>query len=169
MRCLEMTSEHGTLPARQKQPDAHPVPSKDGTHFMAHPDMFTPMYSFVHRHLGPTDADIQEMLATLGLQSLGALVDGTVPADIRLRHPLAIPAHRNEQEVLDELRAMATRNRIYRSLIGMGYYDCVTPGVVQRNVFENPAWYTQYTRIRPKLHPRDASRRSSTFRRWWQT
>ncbi len=140
-----MTSEHGTLPARQKQPDAHPVASKDGTHFMSHPDIGTPMDSFVHRHLGPTDADIQEMLATLGLQSLEALVDGTVPADIRLRHPLAIPTHRSEQEVVDELRAMATRNRIYRSLIGMGYYDCVTPGVIQRNVFENPAWYTQYT------------------------
>ena len=122
-----------------------PVPSKDGIHFMSHPDIFTPMDSFVRRHVGPTDADIQEMLAILGLQSLEALVDGTVPADIRLRHPLAIPAHRSELEVLDELRAMATRNRMYRSLIGMGYYDCVTPGVVQRNVLENPAWYTQYT------------------------
>src|SRR5687767_14372521 len=110
MRCLEMTSEHGTLPARQKQPDSHPVVSKDGTHFMPHQDIFTPMDSFVRRHLGPTDADIQEMLATLGLQSLEALVDGTVPRDIMLRNPLAIPAHRSESEVLDELRAMAARN-----------------------------------------------------------
>ncbi len=100
---------------------------------------------FVHRHLGPTDADIQEMLATLGHQSLDTLVDTTVPPDIRLRQALDIPSGEGEQAVLARLRGIAAQNKVYRSLIGMGYYDCVTPGVIQRNILENPAWYTQYT------------------------
>jgi glycine dehydrogenase len=104
-----------------------------------------PTDSFLHRHLGPTDADIKEMLATLGLQSLEALADATIPGDIRLRAPLDLPANRGEQAVLAELKAMASKNRVARSLIGMGYYDCVTPPVIQRNILENPAWYTQYT------------------------
>src|SRR5581483_8059569 len=94
---------------------------------MTHPDFLKPTDTFVHRHLGPTEADIQEMLATLGLQSLDALIDQTVPDDIRLRRPLALPGQRSEQDVLNELRAIAAQNRIFRSLIGMGYYDCITP------------------------------------------
>jgi glycine dehydrogenase len=112
---------------------------------MSQHDLLTVPDSFVRRHLGPTDADIQEMLAILGMQSLDALVDGTVPGDIRLRAPLALPANRSEQDVLNELRSIAGRNKMYRSLIGMGYYDCVTPPVIQRNILENPGWYTQYT------------------------
>src|SRR5438093_13183607 len=107
--------------------------------------LFTPTDTFVHRHLGPTDAEIQEMLVTLGLQSLDALIDGTVPAEIRLRRRLALGGPRGEQEVLAELRTLAGRNQVFRSFIGMGYYDCVTPPVIQRNVLENPGWYTQYT------------------------
>ncbi|TLY29456.1 MAG: aminomethyl-transferring glycine dehydrogenase [Nitrospirae bacterium] len=107
--------------------------------------LFTPTDTFVHRHLGPTDADIQEMLATLGLQSLDALIDGTVPAEIRLRRRLALGGPLGEQEVLAELRTLAGRNQVFRSFIGMGYYDCVIPPVIQRNVLENPGWYTQYT------------------------
>ena len=101
--------------------------------------------SFLHRHLGPTDADIQEMLATLGLQSIESLADATVPDDIRLRKTLSLPSHRGEQAVLAQLKELASKNTVARSLIGMGYYDCVTPGVIQRNILENPAWYTQYT------------------------
>ncbi len=112
---------------------------------MATPNFLEPTDRFLHRHLGPSDADIQEMLATLGLQSLEALADATVPEDIRLREPLSLPAHRGEQEVLGRLKDLASKNKISRSLIGMGYYDCVTPGVIQRNILENPAWYTQYT------------------------
>src|SRR5207249_6188878 len=107
--------------------------------------LFTPTDTFVHRHLGPTDADIQEMLATLGLQSLDALIDGTVPAEIRLRRRLALGGPLGEQEVLAELRTLAGRNQVFRSFIGMGYHDCITPPVIQRNVLENPGWYTQYT------------------------
>ncbi|HSQ52123.1 MAG TPA: aminomethyl-transferring glycine dehydrogenase [Nitrospiraceae bacterium] len=112
---------------------------------MATPDFLSPTDTFIHRHLGPTDTDIREMLATLGLQSLEELSEATVPADIRVRKELELPRHRSEQAVLEEIRSIAAENRIYRSLIGMGYHDCLTPGVIQRNIFENPSWYTQYT------------------------
>lgn len=112
---------------------------------MAEPNFIEPTDSFVHRHLGPTDADVQEMLATLGFHSLDALADATVPEDIRIRRPLSLPLHQGEQAILARLRAVASKNVVARSLIGMGYYDCVTPGVIQRNILENPAWYTQYT------------------------
>jgi glycine dehydrogenase len=106
---------------------------------------------FVSRHIGPSDADIQEMVATIGWASLDALIDATVPDDIRLRRPLALGRHRGEHEVLAELRRLHDRNRICRSFIGMGYYDCHTPPVIQRNVLENPAWYTQYTPYQPEI------------------
>jgi glycine dehydrogenase len=112
---------------------------------MATPNFLEPMDHFVHRHIGPSDADVKEMLAALSLPSLEALADATVPGDIRLRQPLDLPPNRGEQAVLTELKAMASRNQVARSLIGMGYYDCVTPGVIQRNILENPGWYTQYT------------------------
>jgi glycine dehydrogenase len=104
-----------------------------------------PIDSFVQRHLGPTDTDIQEMLATLGLQSLDALIDATVPEDIRMRRPLALDFNIGEHEALAKLRALHDRNQVFRSFIGTGYYDCVTPSVIQRNILENPGWYTQYT------------------------
>ena len=112
---------------------------------MTTPKFLQPADNFLHRHLGPTEADIKEMLATLGLQSLEALADATVPSDIRLRKPLDLPSNRGEQAVLAELKGIASQNQVYRSLIGMGYYECVTPGVIQRNILENPGWYTQYT------------------------
>ncbi len=108
-------------------------------------EFLKPTDQFVHRHIGSTGADIQEMLATLGLQSLEALVEATVPEDIRLRKPLALGIHRSEHEALADLRALHDRNQIFRSFIGMGYYDCATPPVIQRNILENPGWYTQYT------------------------
>jgi glycine dehydrogenase len=112
---------------------------------MATPEFLSPTDTFIHRHLGPTEADKREMLAMLGLQSLQALSDATVPADIQLGRPLDLPLHRGEQAVLQELRELAGKNRVFRSFIGMGYYDCITPGVIQRNILENPGWYTQYT------------------------
>ena len=112
---------------------------------MATPDFLIPTDTFIHRHLGPTDVDACEMLATLGLHSLEELCEATVPADIRVRKELDLPLHRGEQAVLEEIRSFAAENQVYRSLIGMGYHDCMTPGVIQRNIFENPSWYTQYT------------------------
>jgi glycine dehydrogenase len=113
--------------------------------------ILSPSDTFVHRHIGPTDADIQEMLAMLGFQSLDALIDATVPADIRLRTPLALGPHRGEHDVLAELRALHDRNTMFRSFLGMGYYDCPTPPVIQRNILENPGWYTQYTPYQPEI------------------
>ena len=101
--------------------------------------------SFVPRHVGPRDADVAAMLELLGYDSLDALIDATVPEGIRLRRPLQLPEGRSEYEVLGALRQMASRNQIFRSFLGMGYYDTVTPPVIQRNVLENPGWYTAYT------------------------
>src|SRR5881396_3185517 len=85
------------------------------------------------------------MLATLGLQSLDALVDATVPEDIRMRKPLALDPNMGEFEALAKLRVLHDQNQVFRSYTGMGYYDCITPPVIQRNILENPGWYTQYT------------------------
>jgi len=104
-----------------------------------------PAESFVPRHVGPTEQDVAEMLKTLGFQSLDALVDATIPARIRFRGKLDLPEGMTEPEVLAYFRALASKNQVFRSFIGMGYSDCVTPPVIQRNIIENPAWYTAYT------------------------
>ncbi len=101
--------------------------------------------SFVRRHNGPSEADVRAMLELLGYDSLDALIDTAVPEAIRLPRPLALPEERSEFEVLGALRELAARNRVFRSYIGMGYSDCITPPVIQRNVLENPGWYTAYT------------------------
>jgi len=106
---------------------------------------FEPTDRFEERHVGPNDAEVREMLGILGFDSLDALVGATVPGSIRLRRPLSLPPARGEHELIDELRALARRNQVFRSFIGMGYHDCVTPPVIQRNVLENPGWYTAYT------------------------
>jgi glycine cleavage system P protein (glycine dehydrogenase) len=100
---------------------------------------------FQSRHLGPNPGEIASMLAAIGAPSLEALVDQTVPAAIRLPAPLALPAGKPEQVALAELKAIASKNVVKRSLIGRGYYDTLTPGVILRNVMENPGWYTAYT------------------------
>jgi len=100
---------------------------------------------FIRRHIGPDDRDIDEMLAALGLASLDELVEETLPASIRLREPLDLPPPRNEFEALTLLRRIAGRNVMRHSMIGMGYHDTITPAVIQRNVLENPGWYTAYT------------------------
>ncbi len=106
---------------------------------------------FVGRHIGPDEREIQAMLATLGLASLDQLVDKVVPASIRSHDPLALPEGCTEAEALARLRAIAQRNKVFRSFIGMGYYNCHTPTVILRNVLENPAWYTAYTPYQPEI------------------
>src|SRR2546421_5378352 len=106
---------------------------------LPHPDRF------VDRHIGPRRNDLAPMLKVLGLKSLDELVDVVVPEDIRFRRPLDLPAARSEPEVLDALRELAGRNQVFRSYLGMGYADCVTPPVILRNILENPGWYTAYT------------------------
>jgi len=100
---------------------------------------------FGDRHIGPRGAQVQRMLAAIGYDDLGALIDTAVPAAIRSARPLALPAARTESEVLDDLRSIAGHNRVLTSMIGQGYYGTVTPAVIRRNVLESPAWYTSYT------------------------
>ena len=101
--------------------------------------------SFVPRHIGPNPREVQQMLATIGVTSLDALIDATVPENIRLRRPLALPEGLSEHEALDRLRATAQQNQVFRSYLGYGYAGCLTPAVIQRNVLESPGWYTAYT------------------------
>ncbi len=100
---------------------------------------------FVRRHIGPRPEETAAMLKLLGGASLDAMVDAAVPEKIRLARPLRLPAARTEHEVLAALKEIASKNQVCRSFIGMGYYDCITPAVIQRNILENPGWYTQYT------------------------
>ena len=110
-----------------------------------HPPTLAPSDTFVRRHVGPGAADVRAMLDAVGYDSLDDLVDATVPAAIRLAEPLKIGEPRGEFELIQELAAMAAKNRVMRSMIGMGYSDTITPPVILRNVLENPGWYTQYT------------------------
>lgn len=107
--------------------------------------------SFDRRHIGPQAADIDEMLQTLGFDSLEAFIDATVPAAIRLKRPLYLESAQTEYELLQALKEIAQENQIFRSFIGMGYYGCITPPVIQRNILENPGWYTQYTPYQPEI------------------
>ena len=104
-----------------------------------------PSDTFVRRHVAPSEADIAAMLAVVGARSLDALVEETIPKAIRLDRPLALPGERTEASLLAELRGWADENVVARSFLGMGYHDCIVPGVILRNVLENPGWYTQYT------------------------
>ncbi|MEL6224109.1 MAG: aminomethyl-transferring glycine dehydrogenase [Cyanobacteria bacterium J06627_8] len=112
----------------------------------------TPIWgSFEKRHIGPTPDEIDQMLDVLGLSSLDDLINQTVPERIRLTRPLALPTGQDEQPLLQQLKAIASNNQVFRSFIGMGYSNCITPTVIQRNVLENPGWYTQYTPYQPEI------------------
>ena len=103
------------------------------------------MTEFTSRHIGPSKQEQTQMLNDLGLSSIDELVRQIVPDSILLRGDNKLPDGCSEQEALTELKELAGRNKIKRSLIGQGYYGTITPPVIQRNVFENPAWYTSYT------------------------
>jgi glycine dehydrogenase len=104
-----------------------------------HPDRFA------LRHIGPDDAETDAMLRVVGAKSLDELIEQTIPGSIRLRRPLSLPPARSEHELLELAHDIAQKNDVWRTFLGMGYHDCVTPPVILRNVLENPAWYTQYT------------------------
>jgi len=110
-----------------------------------------PADRFETRHVGPSSDEARAMLGTLGYDSLDAFIDAVVPDDIRLRRPLALPPGRTEREVLQALRGLAAQNQLYRSYIGMGYHHSFTPQVIQRNIVENPGWYTAYTPYQPEI------------------
>lgn len=113
--------------------------------------MITAQTSFVPRHLGSTGSDVQEMLKTIGFSSLDEMTDAIVPANIRLKAPLNLPSPLPEQEALETLQKMLAANKPAHSLIGQGYYGTYMPAVIQRNVYENPSWYTAYTPYQPEI------------------
>jgi len=106
---------------------------------------------FARRHIGPNENEAAEMLGSLGFENLDALIDATVPKNIRLDRELNLPEAKLEDEALAELRAISKRNKTAKSFIGAGYSDCITPPVIQRNVLENPGWYTAYTPYQAEL------------------
>ncbi|ATC64418.1 glycine dehydrogenase (aminomethyl-transferring) [Nibricoccus aquaticus] len=108
-------------------------------------DLSAPLDTFARRHNSPDSTEVAAMLATLGQPSLDALIDSAVPPQIRLQKPLNLPTALAESAALTELRSYAAQNQLFRSFIGQGYYGTHTPGVIQRNILENPAWYTAYT------------------------
>ena len=106
---------------------------------------------FARRHIGPDPDQLAGMLSTIGVEDLDALLDAAVPTSIRAGEALALPPGRTEREILTALRELAARNEVATSLIGMGYYGTFTPPVIQRNLLENPAWYTAYTPYQPEI------------------
>ncbi len=100
---------------------------------------------FVNRHIGPNETQTAEMLKTIGVNSLDELIDQTVPANIRRTEKLSLPDAQSEYNYLRELKKKAAKNKVFRSYIGMGYYNNITPAAIRRNILENPGWYTQYT------------------------
>ncbi len=139
----------GVAPAGAKHGSASSVPSS--TNAGGALALLNPSDTFVHRHIGPSDAEQREMLALLGYQTMDDLIDATVPASIRLKRPLHIdtgaPDGRpwGEHDLLAHLRLISEKNEVFRSCIGLGYSGTITPGVILRNILENPGWYTQYT------------------------
>ena len=104
-----------------------------------HPDIFE------NRHIGPTSEELNEMVKTCGADSIEQLIDETIPEQIRLKEELKIQSPVNEHIYIEDLRKIAAKNKVFKSYIGMGYHPVILPSVIQRNILENPGWYTQYT------------------------
>src|SRR5581483_1516059 len=107
--------------------------------------------SFARRHIGPNEDEMRVMLRAVGFENLDSLVEAAVPKNIRLDRELNLPGPKSEMEALSELRTISRRNKAGRSFIGCGYSDCITPPVIQRNILENPGWYTAYTPYQAEL------------------
>jgi glycine dehydrogenase len=107
--------------------------------------------TFARRHIGPSPRDVAAMLETVGAPSLEALMSETLPASIRQKAPLDLGTPLSETEALAHMRELASQNRIFTSLIGTGYSGTILPAVIQRNILENPAWYTAYTPYQPEI------------------
>ena len=109
-------------------------------------------YDFANRrHIGPSPEEMDEMLKVLGVDTLDQLIDQTVPKAIRQKEPLEFGRAKSERELLHFMRMTAGKNKVLKSLIGQGYYGTVTPPAIQRNILENPAWYTAYTPYQPEI------------------
>src|SRR5215469_12939740 len=114
-------------------------------HGALHEIPVTSLPSFTRRHVGLTDGELESLANTIGFESLDALVDTVVPEKIRFKGNLGLPQPLSEAEVLRHLRSLADLNSVRKSYIGLGYYPTVTPPAIQRNILENPGWYTAYT------------------------
>ncbi|KAJ3174385.1 glycine decarboxylase subunit P [Geranomyces variabilis] len=113
--------------------------------------VFEPLDTFPRRHIGPEDADVAKMCKVVGVSSLDDLVDKTVPASITIKNKTKLGPGVPESEVLERLKHIASKNKVFRSYIGMGYTNTVVPKVILRNIMENPGWYTQYTPYQPEI------------------
>ena len=107
--------------------------------------------TFARRHIGPSPRDVAAMLETVGARSLSALMAETLPASIRQKTPLDLGAPLSETEALAHMAALAAQNQVFTSMIGQGYSGTILPTVIQRNILENPAWYTAYTPYQPEI------------------
>lgn len=101
--------------------------------------------SFAHRHIGPKESDLSEMLSTLGVNNLEQLIYETIPDDIRLKNPLNLPPALSENDYAEHIGELAAKNKVFKTYIGLGYHQAIMPAVIQRNILENPGWYTAYT------------------------
>src|SRR5215471_12328801 len=108
-------------------------------------------FDFSRRHIGPNEKETAEMLRAVGFENLDALIDTTVPKNIRLDRDLNLPEAKSEHDALVELRTLSKKNKLAKNFIGAGYSDCITPPVIQRNILENPGWYTAYTPYQAEL------------------
>ena len=106
---------------------------------------------FSRRHIGPSESDIKKMLSSLDVESMEELLTQTIPQEIRLNSPLSLPKGISENKFLNELRALSDENKLFETYIGLGYHPTVTPAVIQRNILENPGWYTSYTPYQPEV------------------
>ena len=100
---------------------------------------------FINRHIGPNPKDVNYMLEIVGVKNIEQLIAETVPTSIRSKKVLDLPEAQSEAEFIKNFKELAQKNKVYKSYIGMGYHDCITPPVIQRNILENPGWYTAYT------------------------
>ncbi|HEY9909830.1 MAG TPA: aminomethyl-transferring glycine dehydrogenase [Thermosynechococcaceae cyanobacterium] len=145
---LEPTSDSATRLTSTEtsdRPSNASSPASTSSNSLAYTDCFT------QRHIGLTEKDTAAMLKLLGFEALEALISATVPAAIRSQRPLRLDTGKTEFEGLAELKEIAQQNQVYRSFIGMGYHNTITPPVIQRNILENPGWYTQYTPYQPEI------------------
>jgi glycine dehydrogenase len=132
------------LPHWRLRPSTLPNLAKESSMSASNPSK-SALSPFVFRHIGPREHEIAKMLGYLGYSSLDELTSTVVPKQIQFNQPLNVPAGVSEEEALAELRGVLSRNKVLKSFIGQGYYGTHTPKVIQRNVLENPAWYTAYT------------------------
>ena len=161
---LHSATAHPASPA-----PAHPHATPAVAVGSAAAELLRPLDNFARRHLGSGPREITAMLDLVGFPSLDALIDAAVPADIRLHRPLAIPAGLSESEALGELRFISARNQVFRSYLGMGYADTLTPGVIQRNILEKPGLVHRLHALPGRDCPGPHGGRCSISRRWSAT